>query len=213
MSLISKNKKDFSVSLKNNLQHGDNIVFIKGGATVIDNTWVNFKDLRINVFDTIQNYVSSTSRRLFNNFNDILYVLIALNKSGQIEVMPSVSYNKKSFGDVKIFSNLSLKLPLMVVKLTQDGSSDLKSFKVIKKEDIEVYKGYGNITLQGDKGITGYIGVTGYVGITGISGIDGNGGLTGIQGETGLLGYTVKGVTGLRGIDGDVIPAFLLDRN
>jgi hypothetical protein len=213
MSLISKNKKDFSVSLKNNLEHGDNIVFVKGGATVIDGVWVNFKDLRIDVADIVQKYVEETSRRLFNHFNDILYILIAMDKNSQIEVIPSISYNKKSFGNIKIFPDLSLKLPLMVVKLTQDGSNDLKAFKVIKKGDIEVYNGYGNLTLMGDKGTTGYQGATGSYGITGMRGVDGFMGITGIQGETGSLGLAVQGVTGMRGMDGVSFPALLLDRN
>ena len=213
MSFISKNKKDFSISLKNNLEHGNNIVFIKGGATVINGVWVNFKDLRIDVAQIIHKYVENTSRRLFNHFNDIIYILIVMDRYSQIEVLHSISYNKKSFGNVKIFPDLSLKLPLMVVKLTQDGSSDLKAFKVIKKEDIEIYKGYGNLTLMGDKGATGYQGVTGAHGITGVLGFDGATGITGIQGETGSLGLTVRGVTGMRGMDGASFPALLLDRN
>jgi hypothetical protein len=213
MSFIFKNKNNFSVFLKNNLEHGNNIIFIKGGATVIDGMWVNFKDLRIDVSDLISKYVSNTSRRLFNHFNDILYILIALNKNSQIEIIPSISYNKKSFGSVKIFPDLSSKLPLMIVKLTQDGSSNLKSFKIIKRGDIEVYKGYGNFTTMGNKGVTGYKGITGSYGITGYLGFDGSTGLKGIQGVTGLIGDTVRGETGIRGMDGVSIPAFLLDRN
>lgn len=213
MSLTSKNKKDFSLALKDNCEHGENIVFVKGGVVALGDQWVNFEDLRIDVAQLILAYAQETSRRIFNNYNDILYVLIALNKSRQIEVLPSITYNKKSFGDVKIFDNLSGKLPLILVKLQQDGSSDLKAFKVIKRCDIEVYGGYGNFTLRGDKGDTGLQGLTGMPSCTGIIGETGFKGVTGYQGVTGLPAYTVQGITGYQGADGVKIPAFLLDRD
>jgi hypothetical protein len=212
MAFISKNQKDFSASLKDTREHGENIVFIKGGSAIVEDKWVVFSNLRIDIAQLINQYVSSTSRRIFNNFNDVLYVLIALNKSKQIEVLPSITYNKKSFGEVKVFDNLSGKIPLILVKLQQDGSPNLKAFKVITKNDIEVYDGYGNFTLQGDKGEEGYIGVTGLSGETGAQGIIGVEGITGVRGHTGLVSLCVQGITGMRGAEGSPIPAFLLDR-
>ena len=212
MAFISKNQKDFSASIKDTREHGENIVFIQGGSVVIDNRWVVFSNLRIDVSQLVLQYVQETSRRIFNNFNDILYVLIVLNKYKKLEVLPSISYNKKSFGDVKIFENLSGKVPLILVKLQQDGSSDLKSFKPITKNDIEVYKGYGNYTPRGDKGEEGYKGITGIYGETGVYGITGIQGLTGSMGETGLSSMSLMGVTGMPGAEGSPIPAFLLDR-
>lgn len=212
MAFISKNKKDFSASIKDTQEHGENIVFIQGGSVVVDNKWVVFSNLQIDVSQLVLRYVQSTSRRIFNNYNDILYVLIALNKLKQLEVLPSITFNKKSFGDVKIFDNLSGKVPLILVKLQQDGSSDLKSFKVITKNDIEVYHGYGNYTLRGDKGEEGYRGITGMFGETGIVGMTGTYGITGSRGATGLPSYSVQGITGMPGAEGAAIPAFLLDR-
>lgn len=212
MAFISKNQKDFSASIKDTQEHGENIVFIQGGSVVVDNKWVFFSNLKLDVYNLVQKYVQSTSRRIFNNYNDILYVLIVLNKLKQIEVLPSITYNKKSFGDVKIFNNLSGKIPLILVKLQQDGSSDLKSFKVITKNDIEVYRGYGNYTLMGGKGEDGYKGITGLSGETGIVGLTGSCGITGVQGMTGLSSYSVQGITGVQGSEGAAIPAFLLDR-
>ena len=212
MAFISKNQKDFSASLKDTREHGENIVFIKGGSVIVEDMWVVFNNLRIDVAQLVTQYVNSTSRRIFNNFNDILYVLIVLNKSKQLEVLPSVTYNKKSFGDVKVFDNLSGKVPLILVKLQQDGSADLKAFKVIDKNDFEVYEGYGNFTLRGDKGEEGYKGITGLYGETGAQGITGTEGVTGMIGHTGLVSAGVQGITGMRGAEGVMIPAFLLNR-
>lgn len=213
MAFKTKNKNNFSAFLKSPYEHDENIVFIKGGSVIIEDRWVVFSNLRIDVTQLINQYVQSTSRRLFNSYNGILYVLITLNKFKQVEVLPSISYNKKSFGDVKIFEDLSGKLPLVLIKLQQDGSSNLKSFKPITKNDIEVYKGYGNFTLRGDQGETGYKGITGMYGMTGLVGITGYGGITGQQGETGILSYTYPGATGMSGADGVSIPANLLDRS
>jgi len=212
MALKSKNQNDFSASLKDTREHGENIVFIKGGSVIVENKWIVLNNLRINVQQLVSQYVLGTSRRLFNNYNDVLYVLIALNPSKQLEVLPSITYNKKSFGDVKIFEDLSGKVPLVLVKLQQDGSTDLKSFKVITKNDIEVYKGYGNYTLRGDKGEEGYKDITGMYGETGIQGITGLQGITGIMGYTGMISSVVKGTTGMNGAEGQSVPAFLLDR-
>jgi len=210
--VISKNQKDFSASLKDIREHGENIVFIKGGAVIVDSKWVIFKDLKIDVAQLVQKYVLSTSRRIFNNYNDVLFVLIVLNSSKIIEVLPSITYNKKSYGDVKIFDNLSGKVPLILVKLQQDGSSDLKAFKVLTRNDIEVYKGYGNYTLRGDKGEEGYKGITGLYGETGIVGVTGYQGITGNVGYTGLESLKIQGITGMQGAPADSIPALLLDR-
>jgi hypothetical protein len=212
MSLTTKQKKDFTLKIKDPREHGENIVFIKGGSTVLGDRWVFFPDLRIDVQATVQAYASETSRRIFNNYNDFLYVLLVLNSTGQVEVIPSVSYNKNSFGDVKVFPDLSGKLPLVLVRLTQDGSSDLKAFKPIQSADIELYQGYGNFTLKGPKGEDGYKGITGLRGITGLSGLVGNMGVTGQQGATGALGVVIQGVTGIIGLDGVSIPAFVVER-
>lgn len=213
MTFISKNKKDFSASIKDTREHGENIVFIRGGSVVVDNKWIVFNNLRIDVAQLVLQYVQTTSRRVFNNFNDILYVLIVLNKSKKLEVLPSISYNKKSFGDIKIFENISGKVPLILVKLQQDGSANLKSFKPIIKSDIEVYKGYGNYTLRGEKGEEGFKGITGMYGETGIIGETGYQCFTGSRGYTGLSSLSVQGITGMNGAEGSAIPAFLLDRS
>jgi hypothetical protein len=212
MALISKNQKDFSADLKDTNEHGENLVFIKGGSVIVDNKWVVISSFQVDVAQMIIQYVQGTSRRIFNNYNDILYVLIVLNKIKQLEILPSITYNKKSFGDVKIFDNLSGKVPLILVKLQQDGSSDLKAFKAITKNDIEVYNGYGNFTLQGNKGEEGYKGITGIYGETGMAGITGYQGITGGAGCTGLVSLSIQGITGMQGAEADPLPAFLLDR-
>jgi len=212
MAFISKNQSDFSASLKDNREHGENIVFIKGGSVIVDGMWVAFNNLRIDVAQLILQYVLGTSRRIFNNYNDVLYVLIVLNNTKQLEVLPSISFNKKSFGDVKIFDKISGKVPLMLVKLQQDGSSNLKAFKVITKNDIEVYEGYGNYTCHGEKGPEGYKGITGMIGATGFYGVTGYQGVTGSVGCTGPVSSNIQGITGLHGAEGVRLPAFLLDR-
>jgi hypothetical protein len=212
MSLVPKQKKDFTLKIKDTREHGDNIVFIKGGSVVVDSKWVFFPDLRIDVQQTLTVFVNETSRRLFNNFNDLLYVLIVLSGSGQIEVIPSVSYNKRAFGDVKVFPSLSGKLPLMLVRLTQDGSQDLKAFKPLMATDLELYQGYGNFTLMGPKGSEGYKGITGIQGVTGIQGMTGSSGAAGEQGSTGVFGEVLQGYTGPNGPDGVRLHTFIVDR-
>jgi hypothetical protein len=211
MALTPKSKKDFNLKIKDSREHGENIVFIKGGSVILDDQWVFFPDLRIDLAQTITSYVNSTSRRIFNNLNDTLYVLIVFNKIAQIEVIPSVSYNKKSFGEVKVFPDLSGKLPLILVRLIQDGSSNLKAYKTIQKEDIEVYKGYGNYTTRGAQGDPGEKGITGLQSFTGLQGLDGHIGLTGIQGDTGVSGNVLQGVTGIPGLLGAFSYAYIVD--
>ncbi len=214
MALTPKKKDDFTLRSKDVREHGQNVVFIKGGSTVIGAKWVFFPDIRIDVKAAILGYVqSSGSRRIFNNVNDYLYVLFALASNGAIEVIPSVSFNKKTYGDIKVFPNISEKLPLILVKLSQDGSIDLSAMLPVVDSDIEIYQGYGNFTLKGPQGETGIIGVTGVNSYTGIHGITGCEGLTGSKGFTGIDGYTVKGETGLKGRDATPIPALILDRN
>lgn len=213
MALKPKKKSDFGIKIKGALDHGQNVVFIKGGSTLVEDKWVHFKDLRIDIQKEITNYVQSTSRRIFNHFNDVLYALMVLDKTGKLEVIPSISYNKKSFGDIKVFPDLSGKLPLALVRLTQDGSSDLKAFKTIRKDDIEVYQGYGNFTTRGAKGEEGIKGITGIQGLTGIGGLQGNQGETGLRGETGLPGSLLRGETGPEGSKGATIPTFIVDRS
>lgn len=213
MGLIAKNNKDFLASLKKEVNSDSSIIYIKGGSVVIDDKWLVINDFQLDINKVIADFVEKTSRRLFNNFNDVLYIIIALNKEKQIEVIPSISYNKKSFGEVRVFENLSNKLPLVLVKLHQDGSTDLKAYKPISSNDIEIYSGYGNFTLCGEKGETGYQGYTGFDGTIGEMGITGFQGITGYQGCTGLPSCEVQGETGLRGAQGVMIPAFLVERD
>jgi len=211
MGLKPKNVKDFNLKMLNRNIHGESTVLIKGGSTVIDDMWVHFKDLRIDVKQTVDKYIRTASRRIFNHFNDVMYVIIVLTKAGTVEVIPSVSFKKKSFGDVKTFPDLSGKLPLILVKLTHDGSSGLTGIKEITNKDIELYKGYGNFTIRGEAGDTGPIGVTGQPGITGFPGITGSQGLTGQRGATGIPGVSVQGETGFNGIEGEADDAFIED--
>lgn len=214
MGLSAKKRDDFTLRTKNVQEHGQDIVFIKGGSTVVGDKWVFFPELKIDVKATIQAYISGVgSRRIFNNVNDSLYVLIALSVTGAIEVIPSVSFNKKSYGDVKVFPDIAEKLPLILVKLNQDGSNDLSSMSPISDSDIEVYQGYGNFTLKGAQGETGFVGVTGISGITGLSGITGIEGFSGFVGSTGIIGSAVMGVTGASGADATPVPAFILNRD
>ena len=54
MSLTTKQKKDFTLKIKDPREHGENIVFIKGGSTVLGDRWVFFPDLKIDVQATVQ---------------------------------------------------------------------------------------------------------------------------------------------------------------
>jgi hypothetical protein len=96
--------------------------------------------------------------------------------------------------------------------LQQDGSSNLKAYKTIQKEDIEVYEGYGNYTPRGDQGELGEKGITGLGGYTGIQGLSGHVGYTGIQGATGISSEILQGVTGISGPTGKSSYVHIVDR-
>lgn len=212
MAIRSTEKQVFGVKTKNPLVHGENVVFIKGGSVLIDDRWIVFSDLRIDIQSIVNSYVNKNSRRLFNYRNDIMYVLIALNKNSEIEVIPNIAFKTDSTGDVREFPDLSLKLPLILVMLRQDGSSDLKSFSPISRLDIEIYQGVGNFTLRGDQGDTGLKGITGLKGTTGIKGFTGMPGITGISGYTGIVGFSVQGETGVAGQRGATVTTKIIDR-
>jgi len=213
MALKPTIKQSFGIKEKNRDVFGDSLYTIKGGSTVINGRWVFFNDLKIDIQQTVFDYMKTVSRRVFNEIGGMLYVLIVLTEKGQIEVVPSISYNKVSSGNVKVFENISGKVPLLLVKLIQDGSSGLTGITRVKPEDIEVYKGFGNLTIQGPQGETGPQGITGFSGITGIYGITGIEGEKGAQGETGIQGLGLQGVTGANGLDGEYLTRPVLNRN
>lgn len=208
MSVNFKNKKDFGLKVRGDDLRAQDTAQIKGGSVVIGDRWVPLGDLRIDVKKLVSDYMSTTSRRIFNSRGDVMYVLVCLDVYGTPKVIPSLSMNRRNYGDIKVFPDLSGYLPLMLVKLRHDGSENLKAMLPITEKDIEQYTGYGNFTTRGLRGATGFPGVTGYQGITGQSGITGVDGVTGPQGVTGLVGYVSIGVTGLQGIPGVSIPAY-----
>jgi hypothetical protein len=208
MALKFKNKKDFGLKLRGDDLRAENTALIKGGSVVVGGRWVPFGDLRFDVRALVSGYMSTASRRVFNNRGDIMYVLVCLDGNGTLQVVPSIALNRKNYGDIKTFPSLSGLLPLMLVKLRHDGSEDLSSMLPITEQDIQSYKGYGNFTYGGVRGPTGLPGVTGYQGVTGWSGIDGYMGVTGLRGHTGISGKWVQGVTGPQGSQGASIPAY-----
>jgi hypothetical protein len=207
MGLKSNTNQPFSAVSKDNNIQGNSVVFFKAGSTVVGSTWEQFNDIRIDIGSLIDAFFASNSRRIFNAINGIFYVIIALNENNQLEVIPSIAINQTTTSTVKVFSSLSGKLPLILVKLVQDGTNDLNSYLPITSDSYEVYKGYGNFTLSGDQGQTGPQGDTGlqgllgYPGITGFIGVQG---LTGLQGPQGLTGCL--GITGVQGLMGVFIP-------
>ncbi|TRZ49365.1 MAG: hypothetical protein D4S01_08735 [Dehalococcoidia bacterium] len=211
MGLKSKNTGDFGLKAKKPSAVSQNIIRIGGGSTVVGGRWIHLDNKRIDIKKMVDEYVSSASRRLFNNFNDVAYVLIVATSTGKLEVIPSLAFNKKSFGDVKVFPELVGKIPLVLIKLQHDGSAGLTGMKNILPEDIELYKGYGNHTLHGPQGETGVQGITGSMCVTGYVGGAGYIGVTGPQGETGAPGVSIDGATGLQGEEGVSIPAFIYD--
>lgn len=210
MGLKTRKNQPFATITKDSTIQGENIVFVKGGSTVIGDKWVHFNDLKIDLKSLISSFISMQARRIFNVKNGILFVVITLNKDNDLEVIPSISLNQKIVGNVKVFSSLSGKLPLMLVKLTQDGSDDLSSIKTITSNDIETYKGYGNFTLMGPRGETGPAGdkgSPGLIGHYGITGFIGAQGAEGHPGETGACGSI--GETGVYGLPGVSIPRYV----
>jgi len=213
MGLIQKKNYDFTSKKEDHRKILDNSLLIKGGSTIVNGFWVKVPNIRIDVKKIVSDFLGKSSRRIFNHFNDILYVLIAVDKNSKLEVIPSISFNKKSFGEIKTFPDLSGKVPLVLVRLRQDGSEDLKAIKEIRKEDIEEYKGYGNLTLMGPDGEPGDTGIRGIPGITGIQGPTGVQGQKGYDGVQGITGMSAQGATGPIGDHGLPIPTLLIERS
>jgi hypothetical protein len=207
MALKFKNKKDFGLKMRDGNLRAENTALVKGGSVVVGERWVPYGDLRLDVQQLVVDYMSSASRRVFNFRGDVMYVLVCVDGYGTPKVVPSVAMNKKNFGDIKVFPDLSGLLPLMLVKLRHDGSENLSAMLPITQQDIETYKGYGNFTTRGMRGATGQPGLTGYQGLTGCPGIMGSWGGTGAEGFTGLSGYWIQGVTGSKGLKGVSMPA------
>lgn len=208
MAIIPKNKKDFGLKVRDDSLRAENVVSSKGGMVVVGDHWVRFGDVRINVPQAVIAKMTTSSRRVFNNRGDVMYVLICLDEYGSVEVVPSIAMNRRSFGVIKTFPDLSGKLPLMLVRLRHDGTENLNGILPVTAGDVQVYKGYGNFTLRGVRGATGPRGFTGFEGVTGWPGLTGYMGLTGPRGYTGLDGPAVQGATGPQGLEGYSVPAY-----
>lgn len=208
MAIIPKNKKDFGLKVRDDSLRAENVVSAKGGMVVVGDHWVRYGDIRVNVPRAVVARMTSSSRRVFNNRGDVMYVLVCLDENGTVDVVPSIAMNRRSFGVVKTFPDLSGKLPLMLVRLRHDGSEDLNGILPVTAGDIEIYKGYGNFTLRGVRGATGPRGFTGFQGVTGWAGLTGYMGLTGPRGWTGPQGPSVQGATGPKGPEGYTVPAY-----
>ena len=202
MGLKTRNTNGFNARYDTPTNEDQGILSFKGGFVCIEDKWLYFNDIRINIQDYVDKYLRETSRRIFNNYGDTLYVLIAFDKHGKIEVLPSLAYNNTSFGSIKVFPDLSGKIPLALVRLRQEGTEGLTGIASIDKSDIEIYRGYGNYTLRGPVGAEGPKGITGYQGCTGYAGLGGIEGFTGARGYTGIVGTSVRGVTGISGPEG-----------
>lgn len=211
MGLRTRKVEDFTTITKDTTVYGDNIVFIRGGSVAINDIWVHFSDITLDIKKAIEDYTKS-SPRLFNARNSIIYILICMTEEGSVVLVPSISFLQTTSGDIRSFPDLSGKLPLLMVKLVQDGSFGLTGYNPITRDDMQLYEGYGNFTLKGDLGDTGAKGDTGILGITGDIGLTGHRGITGNTGVTGIDGVSVKGLTGPVGNDGEHIPWFTPDR-
>jgi hypothetical protein len=212
MGLVTRKNQPFTTISKNSFIEGDSVVFIKGGSTIIEDMWVQFNDTRVDIKSLISTFINDRAGRVFNAINGILYVLITLNKKGLLEVVPSIAYNQVSPGNAKVFESLSNKLPLFMIKLEQDGSTDLSNYKPFTSSSYELYSGYGNFTLSGEQGATGPKGDTGLKGLDGFPGITGLGGYPGDTGDIGNQGCTgALGVAGTQGFQGVSIPRYVIE--
>jgi len=208
MALKFKNKKDFGLRMRDGNLRAENTALVKGGSVVVGERWLQYADMRIDVQRAVSDYMSSASRRVFNFRGDEMYVLVCVDGYGTVRVVPSLAMNRRNYGDVRTFPDLSGLLPLMLVRLRHDGSENLSAMLPVTPQDIKVYKGYGNFTTRGTRGATGYRGDTGTAGCTGWPGVTGPGGVTGARGCTGMPGFWISGATGPNGLEGSSVPAF-----
>lgn len=213
MAIKIKNKKEFNISSDNFILSNDGTLSIRGGTVIINKRWVKFSDIRINLSDYIKDYLKKNSiKRLFNEIGGITHLLVVIDEFRNTDIIISNSFLRKEFGKVKKFPNLSGKLPLVLIELKQDGTNNLKSFKNIKNDDIEVFSGYGNFTPRGDKGGRGDKGFPGIDGDKGDKGKGGDKGKKGDKGDKGDDGDVIKGPEGPEGGQGPVIPAVIIQK-
>lgn len=206
MILKTFRTSSFSSSVASADTHGANILYLRKGSTCIDTKWVHFKDQIVDVNNLIENF--TLNKKVFRTLGDVKYILIAMTKYGTITLRESIEEQVSEEAEIKVFENLSDVIPLVLVKLTHDGTSGLTGaygMKNLTEKDLEVYKGYGNFTTKGEPGIVGAQGPTGSQGSRGIQGEQGFPGLVGPRGGTGVAGATgidTPGITGPRGAPG-----------
>lgn len=195
---------NFTSSVANPDVHGPNILYLRRGSTCIGTKWIHFPDQTVNIDQLVKTYISN-NRNLFTQINDIKYILVVLNVTGTVGILQSTDLQVNENAEIKVFEDLSNVAPLVLVKLTQDGTTGLTGINQLTQNDLEVYNGYGNFTIRGAQGPLGAFGTTGFKGVTGQRGIIGFPGIVGISGDTGTVGSTglnIVGATGHRGPPG-----------
>jgi hypothetical protein len=202
--LSTRRTSEFNVGLSSQKNNKENILILRRGSTIVEDRWIHFSDREIDLNLEVSKFLGSRLN-FFRKIGDIKYVLLALSKEGVLTLIPSIGEDINEDAEIRVFENLSRVVPLVLLRLTQDGSGNLSSFKSLSESDLELYTGFGNFTTKGENGPLGVSGPTGHNGVVGLTGLQGEPGFIGIRGPLGVggeRGVDIRGITGIRGNPG-----------
>jgi len=180
-----------------------NVLKINASSLVFDNTWISFSGYSFNIQRYVSDAINDNRTRFFQNRDYAVFLLIGLDKLGNISVLEGTQVKYTGVVDYVPAPARFNIAPLAGLVLIQDGSSDLNSFKEVSNKNVIVFSGSGNIVDKNRLGDVGFpnpeIGPTGMYGETGLRGYAG---ITGLTGDPGYPGVSLPGETGAPGVQG-----------
>lgn len=200
-----KSKKNV-IKAKTNRSIKDDTIKIRAGSFVFENNWINFKGSIFSVKDYIADSLVPPRTRFFNNRNYAFYLIIGLDKNGELTYLEGDQVEYTTIKAIPVPSAYSI-IPLVGIIFIQDGSRDLNNgYKPLNDKNVILFSGTGNVLDKNQKGpegssslMHGSTGLLGLIGATGIQGVKGNIGVTGTKGPS-VLGD--EGSTGFKGMTG-----------
>jgi hypothetical protein len=200
-----KSKKN-TVKARTNKAITNGTVIIKAGSFVYENNWINFKGIVFNVDNYITNALVPPRTRFFNNRNYAFYLIIGLDKNGELTYLEGNQVEFTSIKSIPIPNTYKI-IPLVGIILIQDGSRNLNNgYKPLNDSNVIFFSGAGNVLDKNQKGPQGTdSSMYGSTGLMGLTGIEGSQGFKGDLGHTGMKGPSIpgdQGATGFKGMTG-----------
>lgn len=202
--MLKSKKNTINASVKPTISKGT--VRINAGFFVFDNNWINFRGKLFKLDEYIGRVLSPPRTRFFNDRNYAFYLVIGLDKNGELTYLEGNQVKFSSIKSVPVPSVIDV-IPLVGLIVIQDGSRDLNfGYKPLNDSNVIFFSGAGNVLDKDQKGIQGEANNSyGFTGLMGETGIVGEQGVKGSMGQTGITGPTIygdRGETGTKGMTG-----------